>query len=54
MLSDLMGERAQEIQDLGVVRVDRQYLRIGCLGLSQPSCLMVLQARLDGLRDRFI
>ena len=44
VLSGLMGERAQQMQGVGMARIQRQHLAIDTLGLDQAAGAMMPQA----------
>ena len=41
MTADLIGDQPEQVQRVGMVRFDRQYLAVKRLGLGQPPGLMV-------------
>jgi len=47
----LVGDKAQTMQRLGVIRVGRQYLLVQCLGLAQAAALVVLLRRMQQTFD---
>jgi hypothetical protein len=51
VLTDLVGDDAEEVQRLDVARIELQDLAIDGLGLRQIAGLMVLQGDLEHLRE---
>src|SRR6267378_8222391 len=47
MFAPLMGDDAQEVQRIDVLRIDCQHFSVGRLRLTQTPCLMVLQGSVE-------